>query len=120
MSNRAGNQRRENDGIYFCSRILIFLMALVGGGELFRDSNEQGGLSTARRADDCRSLVHCLFSSFLLSTSLPACVHGLWLIKKSTRNDHGEFKYTHTSYLHIMAIRSVVGMHICSNIRRDI
>lgn len=31
MSNRAGNQRRENDGIYFCSRILIFLMALVGG-----------------------------------------------------------------------------------------
>lgn len=119
MSNRAGTQRRENDGIYFCSRILIFLMALVGG-ELFRDSNEHGGLSTTRRADDCRSLVCCLFSSFLLSTSLPACVHGLWLINKSTKNDHGEFKYAHTSYLHIMTIRSVVGVHICSNVRRNI
>lgn len=58
-----------------------FFWWLWWGGELFRDSNEQGGLSTARRADDCGSLVRCLFSSFLLSTSLPACVHGLWLIK---------------------------------------
>lgn len=106
---------------YIFAREFWFFWWLWWGGELFRDSNEQGGLSTARRADDCRSLVRCLFSSFLFSTSLPACVHGLWLIKNrlemTTENSN---THTHTSYLHITAIRSVVGLRICSNIRRDI
>ncbi len=103
MSNWAGNQRRENDRIYFCSGIQIVLMALVGG-ELFRGSGEQGGLSTARRAADCRSLVRCLLTSFLLSTSLPACpacVHGLRQKKWPEMMAETIQMHTYTSYLHI-------------------
>ncbi len=91
---------------YIFALEFIFLMALVGG-ELFRGSGEQGGLSTARRAADCRSLVRCLLSSFLLSTSLPACpacMHGLRLTKWRRR----PFRCTHTHLIYT----SVVGMHI--------
>lgn len=92
---------------YIFALKFIFLMALVGG-ELFRGSGEQGGLSTARRAADCRSLVRCLLSSFLLSTSLPACpacVHGLRLTKWPEMTAETIQMHTYTSYLHISCSR---------------